>query len=136
MSSSKHEHLKMIQNVVDRLASNSFSLKGWSVVLISAMFALASSDDHQFFLYLAYFPAVIFWGLDGYFLHQERLFRRLYDHVRTLKEGNIDFSMNISKVKKKGDTWFSATFSKTLIAFHGSILVSIIIITVISFNIA
>ena len=32
---------------------------------------------------------ILFWGLDGYFLWQERLFRALYDHVRQLPESEI-----------------------------------------------
>ena len=130
--SSKHAHLEMIQNIINRLSSNSFLLKGWSVVLISAMFALAAGGQQLFFVYLAYFPAIVFWGLDGYFLHQERLFRKLYDHVRMLPEDQIDYSMNTMIVKDQVASWSSVTLSKTLIAFHGSILFSIILVTAIS----
>ena len=130
--SSKHTHLEMIQGIVNRLSHNSFLLKGWSVVLVSAMFALAAKDSQIMFVYLAYFPAIAFWGLDGYFLRQERLFRELYDHVRELSEDNIDFSMNTSKVKDQVESWSAVTLSKTLIAFHGVLLVSIILVTFIS----
>ena len=117
----------MIQGVVNRLAQNSFLLKGWSVILISALFALGASDTRASFIYLAYFPAVAFWVLDGYFLWQEKLSRALYDHVRVLKEENIDFSMDVSKADISGITWRQAFFSTTLIIFHGVILVSITI---------
>lgn len=130
--SSKHAHLEMIQGIVNRLSHNSFLLKGWSVILVSAMFALAAKDSQLLFVYLAYFPAIAFWCLDGYFLHQERLFRKLYDHVRGLSEEEIDFSMNTSKVKARIKSWASVTLSKTLIAFHGVILASIILVTIIS----
>ena len=128
----KLKHLEMIQSVINRMAHCSFLLKGWSVILVSAMFALAASDTEILFVCLAYFPAIAFWGLDGYFLHQERLFRKLYDHVRNLPDGEIDFSMDTSKVKHEVDSWVSVTLSKTLIAFHGVILVSIIVVTAIS----
>ncbi len=128
----KKAHLEMIQGIINRLSHNSFLLKGWSVVLISAMFALAAKDSQIIFVYLAYFPAIVFWGLDGYFLHQEKLFRALYDHVRELKEESVDFSMNTSKVKTNVEIWFCITLSKTLIAFHGVILMSIILVTAIS----
>ena len=42
--SDKQAHLEMIQGIVNRLSHNSFLLKGWSVVLVSAMFALAAKD--------------------------------------------------------------------------------------------
>ena len=128
----KHVHLEMIQGVVNRLSHNSFLLKGWSVVLVSAMFALAAKDAQIMFVYLAYFPAIAFWCLDGYFLQQERLFRNLFDHVRELPEDNINFSMDVSQVKNKNQDWLSATLSKTLIAFHGTILVAIVLVMALS----
>lgn len=126
---SKHAHLEMIQGIVNRLSHNSFLLKGWSVILVSAMFALAAKDAQLSFVYLAYFPAVVFWGLDGYFLRQERLFRNLYDYVRGLQEEQIDFSMDTSKLKDQVDHWASVTLSKTLFAFHGVIVITIILVT-------
>lgn len=130
--SSKHTHLEMIQGIVNRLSHNSFLLKGWNVVLISAMFALAAKDKQLLFVYLAYFPAISFWLLDGYFLHQERLFRKLYDIVRKLSEEEIDFSMNTITIKDEVDSWLSVVFSKTLVAFHGVIIVTIILVMSIS----
>ena len=38
----KQKRLDMILRIVDRLSVNSFLLKGWSVVLASALFALAA----------------------------------------------------------------------------------------------
>ncbi|MEE9442087.1 MAG: hypothetical protein V3V99_05410 [candidate division Zixibacteria bacterium] len=130
--SNKHAHLEIIQGVVNRLSQNSFLLKGWSVVLVSAMFALAAKDSRLLFVYLAYFPTIAFWCLDGYFLHQERLFRKLYDHVRKLSEENIDFSMNTQIVQDQVASCAGVTLSKTLIVFHGVILISIILVMGIS----
>lgn len=130
--SSKHVHLDMIQGVVNRLSHNSFLLKGWSVLLVSAMFALAAKDSQILFVYLAYFPAISFWMLDGYFLHQERLFRKLYDKVRVLSEEDIDFSMNTQTVKDRVDAWSAVTLSKTLLAFHGVLIVSVLLVTIVS----
>ncbi len=56
----------------------------------------------------------VFWGLDGYFLWQERLFRALYDHVRVLAEDQVDFSMDVSSFKTgRARTWPGAMFSRT-----------------------
>ena len=132
--SKKQSHLEMIQGIVNRLSHNSFLLKGWTVVLVSAMFALAAKDKNALFIYLAYFPSIAFWCLDGYFLWQERLFRALYEHVRVMKEEDIDYSMNVNNADISGITWASAFFSKTLIIFHGVILVSIIIVMLLTFQ--
>lgn len=128
----KIAHLNIVQGVINRMAGNSFHLKGWSVLLVSALFALASKDAHLAFVYLAYFPSVVFWGLDGYFLRQERLFRELYDHVRSLPDAEIDFSMNTKPFVKDVDSWVSVTTSKTLLPFHGIILFAITLVTVIN----
>ena len=121
-------HLEMIQGVVNRLASNSFMLKGWTVVLVSALFALTAGEGRVYFVYLAFLPAIAFWVLDGYFLWQERLFRALYDHVRRLKEEDVDFSMNTSIVKDKVKPWFAVIFSITRLIFHGIVVCAIIIV--------
>ena len=127
----KQSHLEMIQGVVNRLSHNSFLLKGWSVVLISAFFALAANNTKVFFIYLAYFPAISFWVLDGYFLQQERLFRELYDYVRGLEEDKIDFSMNTRIVKDKVESWRRIVFSITLLIFHGTVFGAILIVMLI-----
>ena len=127
----KRKHLEMIQGVINRMASNSFLLKGWSVVLVSALFVLSAKETNVSFIYLAFFPALSFWELDGYFLWQERLYRKLYDKVRKMSESEIDFSMDTSIVSKEVKPWICVTFSKTLRIFHGTILGSIIIVILI-----
>ncbi len=124
----KLKYLEMIQGVINRMADNSFLLKGWSVTLISALFALAAKDSNQFFLYLAYFPCVTFWSLDGYFLWQEKMYRKLYQEVSTKSVESIDFDMNATKFKEEVDTWFSVCFSTTLRLFHGVIFGVIVLI--------
>ena len=130
--SSKHEHLQMIQGIVNRLSHNSFLLKGWSVILVSAILTLAAKEGPIWSIY-AYLPAIVFWGLDGYFLRQEKLFRKLYDHVRKLPEDDIDFSMDTTIVEHKVGSWISVTFSITLRFFYGIILVSITLISALLF---
>lgn len=131
----KRAHLEMIQVVVNRMSVNSFLLKGWSVVLISALFALAAGDSEALFVYIAYFPAIAFWMLDAYFLRQERLFRKLYDRVRHLAETDVDFSMDTSVVDGDVAAWSAVVFSKTLLLFHGTVFGSIVIVMlVIVFN--
>jgi len=127
----KLKHLEMVQSVINRMAGNSFLIKGWSVTLTSALFALAAKDSNSFFVYLAYFPCVTFWTLDGYFLRQERLYRELYQVVSKKKIDDIDFSMNANVYKNEVDSWFSTCFSITLKIFHGTIFGTIIIIIVI-----
>ena len=132
----KVKHLEMIQGVINRMANNSFLLKGWSVILVSALFALAAKDSNKRYIYLAYLPTVAFWILDGYFLWQERLYRKLYDKVRKLGDSEIDFSMDVSSVSNQVRPWNDVIFSKTLSIFYGAIIgtiVSVMLITIFLF---
>ena len=124
----KTKHLELIQGIINRLSTNSFLLKGWSVVLVSALFALSAGNSNPAFVFLAYIPALVFWGLDGYFLWEEKKFRILYDRVRKLDESAIDFSMDTQTVTAETGGWWSATWSKTLIPFHGVLIVAIVVV--------
>ena len=127
----KIAHLQMLQAVIDRMANNSFHIKGWSVTLVAAFLALAAVDDiNVMFVYLAYFPAFMFWSLDAYFLHQESLFRKLYDEVRGLSAQEIDFSMDTSAFVYQVDSITKVARSYTLRLFHGSLTGSIIVVMV------
>jgi len=125
---SKIEHLKMIQGVINRMSINSFLLKGWSVVFVTALFALAANNSNVSFIYIAYFPALAFWALDGYFLWQEKLYRKKYDKVSEKDNSAIDFSMDTSSVSNEVDSWDKVVFSKTLRLFHGSVIATILIV--------
>ena len=92
----KLKHLELIQGVINRLATNSFQMKGWTVVLVAAILVLLARENRLDATYIAIAPILIFWALDGYFLWQERLYRALYDHVRTSDEDQIDFAMNVA----------------------------------------
>lgn len=89
----KIKHLELIQGVINRMASNSFKLKGWAVTLVAGVFALASKDTDKLYFLIAYIPILVFWGLDSYYLLQERLYRSLYENVRKKENNKIDFSM-------------------------------------------
>jgi len=124
----KLKHLEFIQATVNRLSTNSFLLKGWSVVLVSALFVLSGKENNQKFAWLAFIPAVVFWGLDGYFLWEERLYRKLYDRVRQHRPAKIDFSMDTRDFLDDVGGWLKAVFSKTLIPFHGVIIAALLLV--------
>lgn len=128
-NSNKHKHLEFIQASISRMSGNLFLLKGWSITLIAALFALAAKDTNKAYIIVAYFPLLIFWLLDGYFLSMERRFRSLYEHVRKLKEEDIDFSMNTAPYKDApNNAWIDAVLSRTLLTYYcGLALVMIVL---------
>lgn len=118
----KLKHLEFIQTAVNRMAGNLFLLKGWTITLIAALFALSAKDTNKAFVLIAYFPTLVFWVLDGYFLSQERKFRDLYDHVRKLDESQIDFSMDTKPFSNSFRTsWGGSMLSRTLLIYYGSL---------------
>ena len=126
----KLKHLELIQGIVNRLANNSSQLKTWSVTLVAALLVLLNNNGELRYAAIAMLPILVIWGLDGYYLWQERLFRGLYDHVRKLDVSEIDFSMNITVIPKKPErTWFRATFSVTLVNFYGAEAAVLMLIT-------
>ena len=125
---SKLKHLEFIQGVVNRLASDSFRIKGWSVVLVAALFVLSAREGRIDFLSIGLVSVFFFWGIDGYFLWQERLFRALYDHVRGLEDRAVDFSMRTGTFRTGWSrAWIGATLSITLILFYGTLIAAIIL---------
>ena len=120
---SKIKHLELIQGVVNRLATDSFRIKGWAVILVSAILVLLVRESRADLAGLGLIPVLFFWGLDGYFLRQERLFRDLYDHVRLLEDDQVDFSMDTSSFCQ---SWLAATLSVTLSLFYGALAIAVI----------
>lgn len=123
--SNKTKHLEFIQNAINRMAGNLFFLKGWAVTLIAGLFALSAKDSNTNYVLVAYFPVIIFWLLDGYFLSQERKFRNLYSDVAKLNEKDIDFSMDTDKYKiYLKNSWISSIFSSTIFLFYLSLILA------------
>lgn len=115
----KVKHLEMINGIINRLGSDSFKLKGWSVTLAAGIFALSSKDSKYVFFLVVYVPLIVFWILDTYYLQLERKYRNLYDKVRQLEEKDIDFSMNLTKdLFTEKTRFFRCFFSVSEIIFY------------------
>ena len=125
----KLKHLEFLQNVITRMNSNSFMIKGWTITLVSALFALAAKDSNINFVLVTYIPIPIFWVLDGFYISQERQYRKLYEQVSLVTDDNaINFSMNASSFNSENRTWLCGIFSKTLIPFYGiSVVITLIV---------
>lgn len=123
------EHLDYIQNVINRMSHNSFLIKGWTITFISLLFILAVNGSSYLLLILSLLPLVCFWGLDAYYLRQERLFRKLYDAVRQEKI-NDSFSMNVRQFNKSVEGWFLTLFSPTIASVYMTIILLNLILQV------
>lgn len=93
MNEDLHKHLEMIQGVINRMASNSFIIKGWSITAIGSLYAFWLSQKDNNILLLIFIVNIFFWLHDTYYLYLERGFRNLYDKVRLVKNKDINFDM-------------------------------------------
>src|SRR2546430_8210289 len=62
------ERLKLIQALIERMARNSFALKGWTVTVVAALLGLAAHQSDRRFGLIAIYVLVALAGLDAYFL--------------------------------------------------------------------
>ena len=97
------QHLLFIQGVITRMNSNSFSMKGWMVAIVCALFAVYASnstaDDAYLYIIAALVADILFCFLDAYYLKMEKEYRNLYDRVSMHPE-ETDFKMRIDKNDK------------------------------------
>lgn len=124
----KLKHLEFLQLVITRMNVNSFLIKGWTITLVAALFALAAKDANINYVVIAYVVIPAFWILDGFYIAVERQYRELYKEVAAKEEKDIDFNMNATKYDKEDKTWVSGIFSKTLLNFYGICVATTIIV--------
>lgn len=124
------KEIELIQDIIKRMAFNSFMIKGWAITLVVISLLLRGV---KYQIWIAFIPLLVFWFLDAYFLWQERLYRKLYDWVvnNRLKTDKYLFDMNAYRFKEEVESKFKVMFSVTLGWFYGSIAILIIIYSLI-----
>jgi hypothetical protein len=128
MDDQRLEHVKMLQAAIARMAQNSFLLKGWSVSLATGILAVALAEKRQAFAWLGLLPAFAFWGLDSFYLRQEKLFRSLHDDVCTAfgSSAPVMFGMNTASVSSPPASWWRLLFNRTVVGIHAPLLAVIL----------
>jgi hypothetical protein len=128
----EQKYLELIQGVIARQAQNSFLLKGWSVTLVAAILALASRNPSCYLVVIAVFPALVFWGLDAFYLGQERHFRDMYKDARA---GNIPvLCIDPHSYESGFKGWLGSVVSRSVFPLHLVVVVVVIAATFISWK--
>lgn len=89
-----HKELDLIQDVIKRMADNSFKVKAWMIGILGGIVAFSSdalfatADESNLVITLAFnafllLPIICFWYLDAFFLKTEKLYREVYKWVIT-----------------------------------------------------
>jgi hypothetical protein len=122
------KHLEMVQAVVSRLAGNSFLIKGWALTITGAFLGFAIDRDNSDLAVAALLPILVFWTLDTYYLRAERLFRALYDQVRSGDESIAPFFMGatspdfVARLSEDTRSWRKTLWRLTLSGYYGVLL--------------
>ena len=135
-----HKELDLIQEVIKRMASNSFQVKTWMITGLSAVAALKgellfqSSSENSFNwaglgLTIAMLVIIIgFWYLDAFFLRTEKLYRKVYQWVVNNRKNTNDYLYDLNTFKRtvgensrdlnaETESITSLMFSQTLFIF-------------------
>ena len=132
----KIEHLKMIESIIERMAKNSFQLKGWAMTLVTLVGALSANDADKRFIILAFIPIIVFWLLDSFYLQQERRYKALYRETTENNEKDTNFNLNTRLVKytnneAKRTCFYRCMFSFCEVLFYGALTGTLLVLIII-----
>jgi len=126
MEEEKIKHLEFIQNIITRMNTNSFQIKEWAAILVSAILALYASTENNCFILLGILPSLLFWFLDSYYLTQERKFRGLYNDVAGIEKNPKEiklFEMRPDLYVGGKYAYWNAFCSEIIGKFYASIVI-------------
>lgn len=104
-SDDSRQYLRMLQDIINRMASNSSNCKTWMITIVAALLSIQKSIQAvNPSVWTIIFPVVIFYLLDGYYLAQEKKLRSIEsEYVRAIHSEN-DCSSMIYSFKLTSDT--------------------------------
>jgi hypothetical protein len=120
------KEIEIIQEIIKRMAYNSFMIKGWAVTLVVVTLLLRGTKIQAF---IAFIPLFVFWFLDAYFLWQERMYRKLYDWVvrNRWETDEYLFDLNAYRFRNEVQSRLRIMFSITLVWFYGSVTLLVLL---------
>ncbi len=119
-------HLTMLQGVIARMGSNSFTLKALAATFGSAAVAVMATVEtpSPYYVVSAIVPMIIFWLMDAKYLRFERAYRKLYDYVRKGEEVEA-YSLEASPFMKDTSSVLRVAFSWSVSWFYVAIFLSL-----------
>lgn len=131
-----HKELDLIQGCINRMANNSFLIKGWCITLVLGLITFTSTLPNQNLFLTGCIAIIVCWLSDSYFLRIERLYRKKYKWViseESKKEKRL-YKYDLNPYNKKMHlkscdlkiSIIEVFFSITLLVFY---LISLILLT-------
>lgn len=96
------DHLKLIEQQIQRMADNSFKVKNWALTVVGGALLYwlkeeTPKDNMIWLCVLIVMATIIFWWLDAYYLTLEKGYRKLYVDVQKSPDPDHTYSLNIRK---------------------------------------
>lgn len=120
-----HKEIDLLQSCIDRMAKNSFMIKGWFVSIYAVILALLPEKvDVMLLCVVLIVVNILFWYLDGVYLRDEKIYRRIYQWVVEARKQNdreLMYQLELNLYKNKIGTMDSVgkiMLSKSLFIFY------------------
>lgn len=112
MTEDERNYINLLNDAINRMASNSANAKSFLVAIVAALIAIQMPNkDNAYVILSALLPTVLFYIMDCYYLSLEKRFRNLqkaFINKDTDTEGNIIagvYQYNIYDIKGKQPLW-------------------------------
>lgn len=129
-----HKEIDLIQNCVTRMGQNSFLIKGWALTVITIVLALSDKlIDSVYLCLVLLIPLGAFWYLDAFFLHTERMYRKMYEWVvdaRQKEDYSHLYELNPERFKEHVDSRHKIMCSVSLRVFYGIPFIIVVAIVI------
>lgn len=132
------KEIDLIQACIERMAKNSFMVKGWAMTIFVGALTLLKGDVFSYpwlIIIAVIIPYLAFWYLDAYFLRTEKCYRLLYEWVIEKRADSIktsQFDLNPCRFKEQSGKFYKTFFSQTLIVFFGTPTIILTILCIVS----
>lgn len=124
----KEKLLEIIQDNIARFSNQSFLIKGWTVTLLSALLVFSKGSPEVKYNLMFGFLVFAFWGLDSYYLLQERKFRKHFNNLLNGSSEKFDMELDYLNDSVK---YFKCVLSRPSIIFYSALIFFLLIFNLI-----
>ena len=129
------KEIDLIQGCINRMAQNSFMLKGWALTIFAGVTAFTKGENFSDPITLVcttIIPFVCFWIRDTFFLRTKKKYRKMYEDMLTKRKiNNTEGQYELNPKTIKVDCFLKVMFSITMVFFYGIPLLASIVLLVI-----
>lgn len=140
------KEIDLIQGCINRMAQNSFAIKGWLITLVAVILALLPETvDVRILCGVVFAATLCFWYLDAYYLKMERLYRWKYEWVIANRGESDEYFYDLNPMKtdmwlpnkdgskKKAPCVVRIMFTKSLVPLYAIVILTCLIFFLCSF---